>query len=358
MPMLVKSQPLFQDDFESETLDMDQWSILTGNASFFQGSQMNPVPPIVSNGRVRLRLDTYNPSALIAGDSFFGSEIHTIQTYSPPVVFEARVRLIDPVPGMVAAMFAYKAFVSDAGQAVRNEIDFEILTNELGAEDDCVQILTNVFQEVAVDSGEGNSQYVCLPDNITLTEFNTFQIEWLENRISWYVNGILVREETEHAPQDDMHFFFNFWAPTEGNFLDAFNADLTPAGNPAENETFWYEVDYVSIYDKPSAFIDLSAGKLHLPVVSVDGLGSFNAVLNLLQSTTIQLELDHVVQTSLVMNQAATFLPDTGILNIPRVTIISHDDTSVFYQIEMRLQQQNDSDSLRFDLTSARVVTP
>ena len=68
----------FSDDFEGTALDINnKWKILTGPGSFIPRTQFQPPTslPVVSDGVAWLRFDTYNPSALTPGDSFFGTDI-------------------------------------------------------------------------------------------------------------------------------------------------------------------------------------------------------------------------------------------------------------------------------------------
>jgi hypothetical protein len=69
----------------------------------------------------------------------WGSEIATHRLFErgAGLTFRARVRLVAPVSrGMVASLFSYAT-----RGGVRDEIDFEILTNDVARQ----RILTNVF---------------------------------------------------------------------------------------------------------------------------------------------------------------------------------------------------------------------
>lgn len=259
-----------------------------------------------------------------------------------PVIFETRARVVNPVPnGLVAAAFS---FVTDS--EIRSEIDFEILSNEINANGSCV--LTNIFKDDNF-SQTGNKKSVCIP-GLRLTDFNTFQIEWLENQISWFINGELVRKETTGIPEKAMHFHLNFWAPDAG-FSEAFDSSLQPVSSPAQNQTFFYQVDYVSIYREPIASFNLSTGKLHLPNIVVTGsTGTFNATLNLVDLSTLEFVLDHVVLTSLPSDTPAIFAFDTGNLHIPSVRV----DNGNIYKVNMSLQ--SGSSPMRFQVMEAEII--
>jgi hypothetical protein len=54
----------------------------------------------------------------------------------------------------------------------------------------------------------GHPIWVSIAD-LTLTEFNTYRIAWLPDRVQWFVNGQLVREETGIVPTEDLALHLN-----------------------------------------------------------------------------------------------------------------------------------------------------
>ena len=101
--------------------------------------------PTVSGGIARLQLDTFNPSAITPGDSFFGTEIVSNETYLPGggIQFEARVRLDASLPGgLVGAFFLFE---HRPIPGLQDEIDFELLSNEVVIGDH--RVLTNVYDD-------------------------------------------------------------------------------------------------------------------------------------------------------------------------------------------------------------------
>jgi beta-glucanase (GH16 family) len=233
---------LLRDDFNQATLDTGAWSVPTGPGSFIGRTQMRPSSALfdVSNGLLRLRLDTHNPTARIPGDSFWGSEIVSRQTFDrgAGLVFRARVRLASPVAGgMVASLFCYTTRAD-----IRDEIDFEILTRDVinGRS----TILTNLFEDDPF-SVPGLPRFAAVPGS-GLAEFNELEIDWMPDRVRWLVNGELVREETARIPDEPVTVRLNFWAPAD-TFADAFDSALQPAASPAQNRAFFYEVDFVEV---------------------------------------------------------------------------------------------------------------
>ncbi|MFQ5599259.1 MAG: glycoside hydrolase family 16 protein [Candidatus Krumholzibacteriia bacterium] len=241
---------MLRDDFEGAALDPALWFVPAGPGTFFGRTQIRPPsePLEVSNGLIRLRLDTHNPTAQTPGDSFWGSEIVTQEIFArgTGLAFRARVRVVEPVPGgLVGSLFSF-AFDPQAG--VRDEIDFELLSNDIVA--DRGRVLTNVFDD-ADFSIPGDTSFVSVP-GLDLTAFNEFEIQWLPDRIQWRVNGSLVREEFDTLADAPMTVRLNFWAPG-ASFAAAYDPDLQPASTPEGNEVFFYEVDFVEIRTVPAS---------------------------------------------------------------------------------------------------------
>lgn len=236
------SAVLLRDDFDGTALDLARWSLPAGPGSFVGRTQSRPPgsEPDVTGGTARLPLDTFNPSALTPGDSFLGTEIMTNETFDrgTGLAFSARVRIDGPVPsGLVSSLFS---FVTNG--AVRDEMDFELLSNDVNAEHN--RVLTNVFNDDDF-AQPGDKQFADV-STLDLTQFNMFTVEWRADRVRWFVNGLLAREETTTVPDQAMNVRLNFWAP-DGGFTEAFDAGLVPVASAGANQTFVYEVDYVEV---------------------------------------------------------------------------------------------------------------
>jgi beta-glucanase (GH16 family) len=236
------SAVLLWDDFAGASLDTTVWFVPIGDGTFIGRTQLRPptVPLRISDGMLRLQLDTFNPTARVPGDSFWGSEIVTRQLFERGggLTIRARVRLVPPVlPGMVGSLFSYTT-----RGGVRDEIDFELITND-GARGDR-RILTNAFDDDPF-SVAGQPRFATLPGP-DLTQFNELEIQWLPDRVRWLVNGTAVREETTRIPDEPMSVRLNFWAPSR-DFADAFDDALTPVASANRNQSFFYEVDFVEV---------------------------------------------------------------------------------------------------------------
>ncbi len=245
----------------------------TGPGSFFGRTQIRPpsVPLTVADGRIRLQLDTYNPSAMELGDSFFGSEIDTLDSYEVGLglEFEARVRFVAPLPGgLVGALFSFVFLPPDR----RDEIDVELLSNDLAASEE--RVLTNVFEDDGF-SQPGAKAFATVA-GLDLSAFNTYAVRWSQDRVEWFVNGAFVREEVATVPDDPMNVRLNFWAP-DMFFVEAYDASLQPAAAEEDNEIYFYEVDYVEIRRVVVNAPSLNARGLLLAALAIGAAGVFAA---------------------------------------------------------------------------------
>lgn len=248
---------LLRDDFDGTGLDAARWIVPSGAGTFFGRTQIRPPaePPTVAAGTLRLRLDTYNPTAEEPADSFQGSEIDSTESFpvKSGLALRARARLVAPVPaGVVGSLFAY-ALLPD--NTARDEIDFELLGNDVVAGNE--RVLSNVFDDDDF-AQPGDKAFVTVA-GLDPSEFHVYEIRWSRDRVRWFVDGNEVREETATVPGESMNVRLNFWAPGDG-FAEAYDASLQPVAAAEDNESYYYEVDFVEVRRLPpllSPLLDL-----------------------------------------------------------------------------------------------------
>ena len=230
------AETLFFEDFKGVAVDETIWAYPTGDASFNGRTQMRLAYPSVSNGLLHLKLDTYNPSANPAGNSFYGSEIFLRKTLErgAGLILEIRARMVKPVKGLVGGAFLYKYFSETQNHS---EIDFELLTNMPE------KVQTNIYANEPL--GVGHPEFAGKP-KYDMTRFNTYRVEWMPDRVRWFVNNQLLRENSKVVPNEPLNFHLNFYAP-ECNWAIACDAKLHPASTPANNKTFIFDIDWVRI---------------------------------------------------------------------------------------------------------------
>ena len=224
----------FFEDFKGKAVDKSLWIYPTGEASFNGRTQMRAAYPSVSNGLLHLQLETYNPTAKPAGTSFYGSEIFLRKNFErgAGLIIEIRARLVKPVKGLVGGAFLYNYFPETQNHS---EIDFELLSNSPD------QVQTNIYANEPL--GIGHPEFNDIP-KFDITRFNIYRIEWLPDRVRWLVNNQLVRENKTFVPHEALALYLNFYAP-ECNWAIACDANLKPASSPADNKTYYFDIDWV-----------------------------------------------------------------------------------------------------------------
>jgi hypothetical protein len=70
--------------------------------------------------------------------------------------------------------------------------------------------------------------------------------EWRPIRITWKIDGQVVREEDRRIPDQPSTIRLNFWVPAS-SFPEAFDPSLRPASRAADNQMFFYDVDFVEV---------------------------------------------------------------------------------------------------------------
>jgi hypothetical protein len=243
-PAIAGHDVLLRDDFDGALLDTSKWFMPTGPGTFFGRTQLRPPSETLSvaGGVIRLQLDTHNPTAQVPGDSFWGSEIDTIDSYevASGLSFLARARFAPGVPGgLVGSIFSFVFLPAIPGH---DEIDFELLSNDVVAAQE--RVLTNVFDDD--DFSQPGDKVFANVAGLDLTTFHVYEVRWYLDRVEWYVDGNLVRSETETLPDDPQNIRLNFWAP-DMFFAEAYDATLVPTATAQNNEVYYYEVDFVEI---------------------------------------------------------------------------------------------------------------
>ena len=226
----------FFEDFNGRGVDESIWEYPTGDASFNGRTQMRHSYPPVSKGLLHLQFDTYNSTANPVGKSFYGSEIVLRKPIErgTGLIAEIRARMVTPVKGLVGGAFLYKYFPETQNHS---EIDFELLSNIPD------QVQTNIYASEPL--GIGHPEFNGIP-KFDITRFNTYRVEWGPDRVRWFVNDKLVRENSTLVPNEALNLHLNFYGP-ECNWAIACDANLHPASSPANNKTYFFDIDWVRV---------------------------------------------------------------------------------------------------------------
>ncbi|QDU71874.1 family 16 glycosylhydrolase [Mucisphaera calidilacus] len=254
-------QVLLDDQFNgSGNVAYEDWRLPADGPAAFYGRTQAKVDPAANtpqqeNGHATLTLDTYFPDD--PGEAFHGHEMISKRVFARGggVSFEWRSRIDEStvpagVGGIVNGLFTYDVTRSDSSnEPVRDEIDFELLTNELVSGQD--RPFTNIYSEEGFNGVTGDGAFVTPVSD--LGAYHTYRVDWHRDRVDWYVDDVLVRTETENVPDDPMTLRANIWA-TDAGFSEAYDASLQPTSVEAQNQAIDANIDYIKVTEKAAAF--------------------------------------------------------------------------------------------------------
>jgi beta-glucanase (GH16 family) len=233
---------LFHDDFNESTLSSNSWHIpiwqSPTDGTFIGRTQFrvtqNSSLPSSASGEARIPIELYNPT----GFSFYGTDLISNKTFSPEkeVKVNVRARMNASTKGVVGGIFLYT--LKPGSTTMHDEIDFELLTNHPN------EVQTNIYGNEPF--GRGHPQFVAYPHGGTMYDHHDYEIRWTESQVSWYIDGVLVRTDTEYVPSGPMYFHLNIWAPGP-EWAEAYNSGLQPVTSIRDNVIHWMNIDRVSI---------------------------------------------------------------------------------------------------------------
>ena len=236
---------LLSDDFTGTVVDGSKWHIPTwvsaSDGTFVGQTQFrcsqNSQLPAASNGNGLIALNTYNPT----GSSFYGTDLISNQSFAlgQGVAVTVRAKIASSVPpGIVGGIFLY-APPTTSNNTLHDEIDFEILSNDL------TNIHTNIYGNEPL--GVGHPASHAYPSG-SATDYHNYQIQWLPDRVSWYIDDTLIRTVTTTSPipSGPMYVHLNMWVPGS-DFTSAYDPSLHWTTYSSSNQTFLMYVDSVTV---------------------------------------------------------------------------------------------------------------
>src|SRR5262245_55742638 len=227
MAQLSGTKILFSDNFsKAGSLDPTKWGINqafygpgAGNPAFLGNTLMRQSLPNAENGMARIKLDTWNFDWR-DGKSFYGSEAITKQAWDAQstggVAFQAKLKFEGTQGGMIAGLFFYQQFGFPPGpsdpRVPHNELDWEVLTSQLRPSS-VNKISTNVFPHGSNDQDYPQSYPVTQVPGFSPNDWHTYRVEWLPTKVTWLIDGKVIRTETAHVPQANVkqQLHLNLW---------------------------------------------------------------------------------------------------------------------------------------------------
>ncbi|MEQ9454727.1 MAG: family 16 glycosylhydrolase [Phycisphaeraceae bacterium] len=252
---------LLEDNFTGTgNVAYEAWRLPADGPAAFYGRTQAKVDPAIDTpqqigGNAVLQLDTYFPDD--PGAAFHGAEMISKRVFARGggISMEWRSRIdLTTVPagvgGLVNGLFSYNVTRTDTGGLpVRDELDWELLTNEIVNGNN--RPFTNTYSEEGFVGPTGDAAFISPGQD--LGAFHNYRIDWKRDRVEWYRDDVLVRTETNRVPDDPMTVRANLWA-TDSGFSDAFDNALQTAATLGANQEIEAQVDFIKVKELGAAF--------------------------------------------------------------------------------------------------------
>jgi hypothetical protein len=247
-------QTLFDDEFSGGSLNSSLWSV-TGDSFPMQRTRFGAQPSILqAEGKsfLRMPLHVYNPNPAYTGDYTSGTEIVSNASFNvgSGIEFEWNMRGTYIQPGLVFAFYTFGQ-QGTYPDTLNDEIDIETL-GEQPADHLWLNAWDAWNQRYGWDDGIHNATTNPAAAGLDWSQWNNYKVRWYNDRVEWYVNDVLVRRETVVVPAGPMGVRFNIWLP-DSSWDAAFDPGINPVSNPADNWTYYYDIDYIRVRSLPPA---------------------------------------------------------------------------------------------------------
>jgi hypothetical protein len=246
-PSITLGSTLLYDNFTGNIVSSTKWHIPTWisptDGTFVGRTQFrctqNSSLPAAKDSNAIITVESYNPT----GFSFYGTDLISNQLFYPEegIHITVRAKMDTLTPGIVGGIFLYA--LKPGSDKLHDEIDFELLTNL----PDKVQ--TNIYSNEPL--GKGNPKFVSYSSG-SITDYHIYEIKWQPNKVSWFIDGNLVRTETKNLPVGPMYFHLKIWVP-DSDWIEAYSPNIKPTSSPSLNQIFSMSVDSVDIRSIASA---------------------------------------------------------------------------------------------------------
>ena len=244
-PTTIQAAVLLNDHFIGTRASSVNWHIPTWvsptDGTFIGRTQLrctqNSSLPAASSSNALITVQTYNPT----GFSFYGTDLISNKSFplGKGIAVTVRAKMNATMRGVVGGIFLYE--LKPGSRTLHDEIDFELLTNVPNS------VQTNIYNSEPL--GAGHPKFIPYASG-TINTYHTYQLQWLPNRVSWFIDGKLVRTSTTNVPKGPMHLHLNAWVPG-AEWAKAYNSLLQPTTSSRANRVFPMAVDLVTVSSLP-----------------------------------------------------------------------------------------------------------
>ncbi len=243
LPTFSSASVLMQENFSGDAVDVTRWHYpYWGGYELGRTIFKDDSYPKIQDGNVIISVESYNPED-DSKSTFYGTSLVS-NRYFPLdrkyVHVKVRAKMNSSTPGIVGGIFLFAFRGED--NSLHDELDFEIVTSEPDA------VMTNVYKNEPLWAG--HPEFTTYASG-SITDYHTYEIKWEPDKVSWFVDGNLIRTETERVPAIPMELHLNAWVADEV-WVQAYNPDLQPATSVNDNQIFAMSVDFVEIRTNPN----------------------------------------------------------------------------------------------------------
>ena len=265
----------WQDEFDGAELNRDDWNVELHEPGWvnneLQSYVDSPENIYLEDGKLVLKpVETKNADGTV---SYTSGRVNTQNKHDFKYgIFEARAK-VPAGQGFLPAFWMMPTNENLYGQWPRcGEIDImEVLGNDT----------TRSYGTLHYGNPHNQSQAGCtLTEGSFSDEYHTFAVEWEPDRISWYVDGVMIHTENDWYSATEGQGEITYPAPFDQPFYIILNLAVGGnwPGSPDETTDIAgsaFYVDYVRVYQKDSYDEDVQKPEKTVTLREPDAAGNY-----------------------------------------------------------------------------------
>ena len=265
----------WQDEFDGAALNRDDWNVELHEPGWvnneLQSYVDSPENIYLEDGKLVLKpVETKNADGTV---SYTSGRVNTQNKHDFKYgIFEARAK-VPAGQGFLPAFWMMPTNENLYGQWPRcGEIDImEVLGNDT----------TRSYGTLHYGNPHNQSQAGCtLTEGSFSDEYHTFAVEWEPDRISWYVDGVMIHTENDWYSATEGQGEITYPAPFDQPFYIILNLAVGGnwPGSPDETTDIAgsaFYVDYVRVYQKDSYDEDVQKPEKTVTLREPDAAGNY-----------------------------------------------------------------------------------